>query len=141
MIKFTWNGGPNDPLLELLPENAARILHSEPLMLRIVSVPLALRARGYPAGLEARVDFRISDGLIAQNDGDFTVKVSGGKATVRRGGTGSVRLDIRSLAQLFTGKCSPRELALLGRIEAGEKELDALAPVFAGPAPGLPDDF
>jgi predicted acetyltransferase len=138
--KIRWAGGPNDPLLELLGENRFRILHYFPCMLRVVSVPLALRARGYPA-VEAEVHLSVTDDLIRQNDGDFVLKVSGGRGTVRKGGKGAVRLDIKALAQLYTGRYSPRELALLGKIEAGEKELDALAPVFAGPAPWLPDDF
>ncbi len=138
--KIHWAGGPNDALLELLGENRFRIAHYFPCMLRIVSVPLALRARGYPA-VEAEAHLRVSDDLLQQNDGDFVLKVSDGKGTVRKGGKGSIRLDVKALAQLYTGRYSPRELALLGRIEADEKELDALAPVFAGPAPWLPDDF
>jgi predicted acetyltransferase len=138
--KIHWAGGPNDLLLELLGENSFRIIHYFPCMLRVVSVPLALRARGYPA-IEAEVHLRVSDDLLRQNNGDFVLKVSDGRGTVKKGGKGSIRLDVRALAQLYTGRYSPRELALLGRIEAQEKELDALAPVFAGPAPWLPDDF
>jgi predicted acetyltransferase len=138
--KVHWAGGPNDAMLELLGENKFRIIHYFPCMLRVVSVPLALRARGYPA-IEAEVHLRVSDDLLRQNNGDFVLKVSGGRGTVRKGGKGTVRLDVKALAQLYTGRYSPRELALLERIEAGGKELDALAPVFAGPAPWLPDDF
>lgn len=139
--KVRWAGGPNDALLELLQENSFRILHYFPAMLRIVSVPLALRAKGYPAGVEAEIHFRITDDLITRNNGGFILRVSGGRATVKRGGKCNIRLDVKALAQLYTGRYSPRELALLGNIEAGEKELDALAPVFAGPMPWLPDDF
>lgn len=139
--KIRWAGGPNDALLELLGENRFRILHYFPCMLRVVSVPLALQARDYPVGIEAEVHLKVTDDLLGQNDGNFVLNVSKGRAKVRKGGKGSIRLDVRALAQLYTGRYSPRELALLGRIEADEKELDSLAPVFAGPAPWLPDDF
>jgi predicted acetyltransferase len=138
--KIRWAGGPNDPLLELLGENRFRIIHYFPGFVRIVSVPPALRARGYPA-IEAEIHFRIWDDLIRANSGDFVLTVSRGRGKVKKGGGGKVRLDVKTLAQLYTGRYSPRELALLGRIEAGEKELDALAAVFAGPMPWLPDDF
>ena len=143
--KMAWAGGPNDELLEVLGEQKVEIPTDRAAgwqaMMRVVSVPLALRARGYPAGVEAEIHFRVSDDLLRQNCGDFVLKVAGGRATVKRGGKGSVRLDIRALARLYTGRYSPWELALAGRLEAGEKDMEKLAPVFAGPMPWLPDEF
>jgi predicted acetyltransferase len=143
--KIAWAGGPNDGLLEALGEQKIEIPSNRAAgwqaMMRVVSVPHALRARGYPPGLEAEVHFRVTDDLLRRNDGDFVLKVSGGRGTVRKGGKGRVRLDVRALAQLYAGRYSPRELALGGKLDASEKDMESLAPVFAGPMPWLPDEF
>jgi len=139
--KIGWAGGPNDMLLDLLPEKKHKVTLVSEVMLRILSVPDALKKRGYPAGLSAEVHFKVHDGIIDANDGDFVLEVSNGKGGVKKGGKGSVRLDVNSLAQLYAGRFSAYELQMLGRLKAGKKELDTLAGLFAGPVPWLSDMF
>ena len=47
--------------------------------------------------------------------------VSDGKAEVRSGGTGSLHLDARGLASLYTGFCQARELKMAGRLDGPVK--------------------
>ena len=138
---FNWNGAPADPFTFHLSEPRRKVQLSWPWMLRIIDVASALTARGYPAGVDAEVHLRVADDLIASNDGDFVLKVSGGKAEVTSGGEGRLRVDIRGLAPLYSGYTSAHELLAIGYIDGSEDDLAAASAVFAGPAPWLADFF
>lgn len=139
--KISWAGGQSDPIAGLLEEQYVKTTGFEEAMVRIISVPLSLQERGYPAGLETEAHFRIEDDLIPANNGDFLLGVSGGRGKVKKGGRGEIRIGIRALAQLYTGRHSPLDLAILGKLKASGKKIEELTPVFAGPAPWLPDQF
>jgi predicted acetyltransferase len=137
---LSFYAGLTEPALMLLPERAFRIDVSERWMLRVNDVELALNARGYPP-LEGRVDFEISDDVLPENAGRYRADFSGGRASVTRGGGGTVRLDVRALAALYSGFLSPFELVRCGQLAAAASELTLLAALFAGPAPTMPDFF
>ena len=136
-----WHGSPNDPLLLLLPEHSYRARLASPWMLRVVDVPRALRERGYPAEVSARVHLRVQDDLFPGNRGPFVLEVEDGRGAVRRGGRGSVRCDVRGLAPLYSGHLSASQLAMTGYLEATPEEIGALQAIFAGPLPWMPDAF
>ncbi|HNP74681.1 MAG TPA: GNAT family N-acetyltransferase, partial [Kouleothrix sp.] len=83
-------GGPNDALLLLLPEQKHKVGWQLDLMLRILDVPGALEARGYPQGLAAELHLEVRDELIASNNGRFVLAVEGGRGSVRLGGQGTL---------------------------------------------------
>jgi len=139
--KAVFYGHEDDPMLQLLPERRYEIKKRFDCMMRIISVPGALKSRGYSKGIDAEVHFDIRDDLIAENNGKFSIGVKNGKAHVEKGGRGDVRIDIRSFAQLFTGLRSPAELALIGRIEGTSEELEKAGAIFSGPKPWLRDVF
>lgn len=133
--------GPADPWLHLLSEARYRITAQTPWMLRIVSVPAALAARGYPLGLTARIEFRVHDDVLAENAGPWVLEIADGVGRASRGGQGEFEIDIRGLAALYTGLLTPQDLVYAGRAAGSPAVLARVAPVFAGAAPWMRDGF
>jgi predicted acetyltransferase len=133
--------GPSDPLLFLMPEQKQSVFRSLDLMLRIVDLPTAFAARGYPQGVAAELQLEVVDELLPANQGRFVLRVADGVGHVERGGRGLMRLHIRSLAALYSGYFTPQELLLAGEAAADPASLAAAAQIFAGPRPWLPDMF
>lgn len=136
-----WFGGLCDPLLALLPEPYARVTGREDWMLRIVHVPAALEARGYPADVTAELHLDVRDPLLPQNCGRWLLQVSGGRAQVQAGGEGALSLDVNGLASLYSGFHSPAQLVWAGHAVASDAALASAGALFAGPAPWMRDRF
>lgn len=134
-------GAPYDPLLFQLPEQRQKLHNAIDLMLRIVDVPAALRARGYPPELQAELHLAVADELLPWNNGRFVLRVADGVAQVVPGGEGSFALHIRDLAALYGGYFTPAELQLARSVTADAASLRIAAALFAGPRPWLPDMF
>ena len=134
-------GGPQEPLLSLLTEPHATVARRLELLLRIVNVPGALAARGYPPLLDATLALAVEDDLLPANNDRFVLRVAGGRGTVERGGAGSFRLGVRALASLYSGFLTPHDLALLGELDATPADLTVAAALFGGPAPWLGEMF
>ncbi len=145
---ITWSGGPLDPLVYLLGEqltagarNTVKVTRALDWVLRIVDVPGALAARGYPLGLSAELHFEVRDELLPANTGRFVLHVTNGRGDVTIGGAGRIRLHVRDLAAIYTGFMAPHECVYLGTIEAPEEDLVLAGAVFAGPRPWIADMF
>lgn len=136
-----WRGPAAEPLLLLLPEPIQRVKQSEFWMLRILDVQKALSMRGYPPEVEAELHLEVADQLLPANNGCFTVKAAGGRAEVAAGGRGELRLDIRSLAPMYSGMTTPAQLEALGALQATEDAIMQATRLFAGPEPWMPDVF
>ncbi|CAM4364890.1 hypothetical protein COSO111634_37995 [Corallococcus soli] len=136
-----WYGGADEPLLALLREQTYQVKLSMHWMTRLLDVPKALEARGWPQGLSGALHLDVADDVLPQNQGRFVLEVEGGAARVRPGGEGRMRLHVRALAPLFTGFLTPRALQLAGMLDADDASLDVAAALFAGPAPSLRDMF
>lgn len=136
-----YRGAPADPLLLLMPQENMKIASRDGWMLRVLDVPKALAARGYPPGLKAEVHFAIRDPLFRSNHGRWLLKVSDGRGNVRKGGRGRLHIDIRGLAPLYTGYLPAESLRIAGLLEGTEPELARASAVFAGPAPWMSDNF
>lgn len=145
--QVVFQGSPSDPILKLLPDRnySARLL--DHWMLRVVDVPAALEARGYPPNVEAEVHFEVSDDLIESNNGRYVLRIKNGAATVKSGGRGDLVIDVRGMAALYSGHLSPPDLLVAGRLtlaarlKNADRVLGEAASVFAGPAPWLGDMF
>lgn len=135
-------GGPEDPLLLLLPEQVLRPLAEVRWMTRIVDAPAAIAARGFPPGLDAHVSFTLDDAQLPDNAGAWTLRVEQGRGRLERGGDGALALGIGALASLYTGwaRCAPLARAglLCGGDAADHAAFDA---AFAGPTPWMLDEF
>jgi len=137
----TLYGGVLHPLIALLPEWRAKVTLALPWMLRIVNLQAALTGRGYPRGLSAELHFDVADELLAGNAGPQVLRIEDGVGWVEPGGNGALPLHIRGLAALYSGRASPEDLRLSGLAQGSAQDWAAAAPVFAGPAPVMPDMF
>jgi predicted acetyltransferase len=133
--------GPQGPLHKLISGNQAR---PEPgcqqWLLRIVDVATALEQRGYPA-LDLELTLDVADETLPENAGRYVLALHAGKAQVTRGGSGSIQLDVRALAAVFSGFCHPSEMQAAGLLAADASDVARLGAVFAGPSPYLQDQF
>jgi predicted acetyltransferase len=134
------HGTAAEAWLLLAPERVFRIEHVDHWMLRLVDVPGALAARGYPP-LELAVDLDVTDRSLPENSGRYRLEVADGRVQVTRGGSGAVSLDERALATLFSGYATPAELARLGSVRGDAASLARLGALFAGPPPTMSDYF
>lgn len=138
---FIWFGAPHDPLLHLLREQPARVRHYFTWMIRILDLTAALQQRGWPDGLSAELHLHVEDDLFADNHGDFVLRLSGGSATVERGGRGTFRTSIRGLAPIYTGHVTPDQAFEAGWLDAPPADRAAATAIFAGPQPWMPDMY
>ena len=138
---FVWRGAPCDPFVQLLPRNGCEVRLVDPWMLRIVHFASAMTARGWPSHVALELDFDVTDDVIAENAGRWSVRIAEGRGEVVRGGKGAIRIDVRALASLYSGWLDPFALAATGGIDAPEGELEKVAVAFAGGAPWMPDGF
>ena len=136
-----WCGPANDPLLGLPSEAPFRVDSPYRWMLRIVDLTKALSLRGYPQNIEADLHLEIEDSVIPQNNGRFVLHVTRGEARVEPGGRGELRCTIDGLAPLFSGFLPPRQLHVLGWVDAPEAALQVATELFAGPEPWMSDMF
>lgn len=132
-----WTGCGADPLVGLMPERAYDIVDSERWMVRVLDVKRALEDRGYPS-MSGEAHLRVRDGLLAHNDECFVLRVERGAPSVERGGRGSVVLDVRALAALYSGFAHPAALRAAGLLEG---DASGLATLFAGPEPWCCDHY
>ena len=139
--KVIWQGSFLNPFTLLLPEQAAKIVKQMNWMLRIINVPLALSKRGYPTQLTAELHLDVRDNLIAANNGKFCLKVSQGQGEVSQGGKGDFKIDIRSLASLYTGFLNPQQQQRLGYLQSTPEALETATLIFAGDRPWMADFF
>ena len=138
--RFQWFGAPNDPLIFYADEQRTQVLQQMRWLLRILNVPSALAGRGYHAAADATLDFQVVDEWIEENSGRWRLRVRGGQGEVQPGGNGSIRLNVRELAPLFSSLYSATELVKLGVIECDQaSQLTAADAVFTGPAPWVPE--
>jgi predicted acetyltransferase len=140
--QVAWHGGAGDPLVQALPE--VSYTASMPMthwMLRITDASAALSARGYLEAVRTEVELDVVDPLLPEKGGRLVLSVVGGTGEVRRGGSGTLRIDVRGLAALYTGHASPATLVSLGLLEGSPEHLARLALAFAGPSPWMRDFF
>jgi predicted acetyltransferase len=132
---------PTDPLYLVLPDPRFEMRLDLSWMLRLVDVAGAITQRGFAAGIEARLELRVHDDVLAHNDSAFVVEIADGRAHVERGGSGAIELDVRALAMLFSGFIDPWALAATGGITADPARLSLLGACFGDGAPWMPEMF
>ncbi|HTM23239.1 MAG TPA: GNAT family N-acetyltransferase [Kofleriaceae bacterium] len=138
----TFPDAPGAPSLRVLRDPVHSVDRTHTWMLRIIDVETALAARGYPAGLTTTLDLDIDDDLLPGNRGRFRLAVAGGSGRVERGeGQGSLRIDVRGLASLYSGYLPAQELRLHGLADGDADTLARASALFAGPAPWLVEMF
>ncbi len=133
--------GPNESILTLFPELTFKLTLDIHWMIRILDASAALQQRGYPPATNGRLHLDITDDLFTENAGRFVLNLSNGTPTVENGGDGSFKLDIRTLASLYTGFSTATELATIGKIETTAEQAALADTIFAAPYPWMRDQF
>jgi predicted acetyltransferase len=136
-----WAGPSNDAIANLLSEQDVNHDSWFRQMLRLVDVPAAFEARGYPAPLEAAVEIQIEDPAFGWNDAGWRIETSGGTAKVSPAPSADARVDVRTLGAMFSGLMSARDARRLGRLVANDSDVAALDAMLAGPPPWINDWF
>jgi predicted acetyltransferase len=135
--------GPADPIGWLTAEPDARLQRTEAWMLRVISAPAAIAARGFPAGLTASVPLTLADPQFPANAGAWLLTVSGGRGRLARSpgepGAG-LRLGPRGLAALYAG--TPlATLRMAGLASGGDPGADAILDATFAATPYMLDHF
>lgn len=130
---------PDSPLIHTLPDRRFSLTVREPWMLRILDVKTALESRGYPRGLTATLQLRITDDLIASNTGLWTLTVENGTPTAERQSDQAaagdpLKVDIRTLAPIYTGFTSVGTLRAASEITASDDTAATADAIFATPS-------
>lgn len=138
----TWASSPAEPLLDELSVGVFTGTQvTRPWMTRVLDVPGAVASRGWPSGV-AEVVLRISDPLLAANDGAWRITLTDGTATASPAPSASAELDIGAFSALYTGYASASSLAWQGRLRgASDTEVATLNRMFTTPTPFLVDHF
>ena len=142
--RVLWRSAPlDDPAPELFLE--PRLLNTrdhEGIWLRIVDAATALEARGYDEAGELSIEID-KDDLAPWNGGTYRVAASPQGAEVSRSsGPADVQMSVKSLASLYTGFRTARELAAWGLISGSEDGIRRADALFGTRhAPHCPDHF
>ncbi len=136
-----WYGPAADPLLLQVTEQDYTVPHFEQWLLRMLDVPAALAARGYPKGVSGEVHLAVLDDMLPANDGPVILSVANGRAEVRPGGDGTVVIDVRGLSALYSSYLPPAALRSAGYLKGPDEDLALLTTIFSGPAPWMSDHF
>jgi predicted acetyltransferase len=135
--------GPADPIGWLTAEPDARLQRTEEWMLRVISAPAAIAARGFPAGLTASVPLTLADPQFPANAGTWRLTVGGGRGALARcpGAPGApLRLGPRGLAALYAG--TPlATLRMAGLASGGDPGTDAILDATFAATPYMLDHF
>lgn len=140
--RFQWFGSPDDPILFFAQEQNVSIEERMQWLLRVLDVEAALTQRGYPRNLKATLHLEIQDDTLAENHGCWCLHVDEGNVTMQRGGDGTIRLDVRTLAAMYTSFLSASQLAQMGLVQTQDPtQLTIADQVFSGPAPWMTEIF
>lgn len=132
---------PDDPLLWLLRDRSTEDVHRVSWMLRVLDAPAAVAARGFPAGLSARIPLTITDDLRPGNAGAWWLTIEDGRGRLTRTDAEpeAVCLGARGLAALYAGV--PMARLRRSGLATGDGSADALLDAAFGAAAHLLDYF
>jgi predicted acetyltransferase len=136
-----WHGAPVDSLAWLLEEQDAGIDRSFLSMTRLVDVPAAFEARGYPPHVRAAVELDVRDEPIGENSGSWRIEVADGSAKVVPAGPAGNAVGVGALAAMWTGVLSASDAVRGGWLSADADAVASLAAMFAGPPAWMSDWF
>lgn len=140
---LSWIGPLDEPLVSFLDDHGPKLVSTFRGMLRLVDVPAALEARGYPSSADARITIAVEDAVLPENAGPWSVHVTDGVAKVvaAPGARADAIADAGTWASLYAGMHAARDAARLGRLRADDPTIATLEAMFAGPTPWLGDFF
>lgn len=129
------------PWTFLAPEQDVRRHHGMYWMARALDLPAAVAARGFPAGVELAVAFRVEDTVVPEAEGPWQLLVRDGRGVLLPTDRADVVLDARAVGPLYTGFASPAALVSAGLLRGRDNDLALMGTAFAGAVPVLFDVF
>jgi predicted acetyltransferase len=111
---------------------------NHPWMLRVVDLPAAVAARGWPAAeylTPFTVDLDVTDEHAPWQAGRHRLVVENGKVTCERGGTGAIRLRARALGPWYAGSADTGMLGRAGLLDADPADARLLDLLTGAPHP------
>lgn len=139
--EMTIQMGPAEPMLQALTHDQnSGFIEYMLWMLRVVRVGDALATRGWPE-MNATIEFGVIDEQLPKNAGPWRVEISNGSAEVKAIKRAKTKIHVRGLAALYSGFMAPQALRQAGLLKGDAGQDAALAAMFAGPAPWMPDYF
>ena len=138
---MTWPGPPTDPLADLTAEDPLENGGTFRWMLRLLDVPAAIEARGYPPLVETSVTIAVRDPLFPENEGPWRIEVGGGQAKVFPAEQADATGDVQAWASIWASLHRARDAVRIGGLEATPQALETLELIFGGPMPWIADFF
>ncbi|SDG80146.1 Predicted acetyltransferase [Lentzea fradiae] len=92
-------------------------VRTRPWMLRVVDLPAAVAARGWPRLANAAVDLDVADPHAPWHAGPHRLVVEDGTVRLEPGGSGAVRLHARALGPWFSGAQNTHALRRAGLLD------------------------
>jgi predicted acetyltransferase len=136
-----WVGPASDPFAMLVPDAMIQTTFRYDWMLRLLDVPGAFEARGFPA-IDATAVIAVDDPRWPANEGPWRIEVHGGEAKVTPAVDATPRLiSIRALSAMFTGALRAPDAVRLGVLDADDPSTESLASMLSGPDPWCPFFF
>jgi predicted acetyltransferase len=120
---------------------ALPVLHdvrNHPWMLRVVDLPAAVAARGWPAAAylaPGAVDLEVVDEHAPWQAGRHRLVVDGGKVVCEPGGTGAIRLPARALGPWYAGSADSAMLRRAGLLDGDPADARLLDMLTGAPHP------
>ena len=136
--------GPAEDDLFLIADHAAPdVVRSEiRWMLRLVDVPGAIAARGWPSHARGRVHLAVIDEHAPWNNGPWVLEVADGRARATPGGDGTVSATIGGLSSWWAGYAPATRLARTGHVgSADRRALELMDQLLPAAPPVLPDFY
>jgi anti-sigma factor RsiW len=109
-------------------------VNNHPWMLRVIDLPAAVAARGWPAAELLRpfaVDIEVVDEQAPWHAGRHRVVIEDGQVRCEPGGIGAVRLSARALGPWFAGSADTPALRRAGLIH-GDPTIAARLDILTG---------
>lgn len=136
--------GPNDPFWWLTRERDATVTRRPMWMLRVVDLPAAIAARGFPATVSVSVPIEVNDQARPANSGRWQLTVADGAATLIPNEAvappAPITLSARGVAALYAGT-TVATLRPAGLASADTPAADAALDTAFQATPHMVDDF
>lgn len=135
-----------DLVRHLMPTSDWRVGQCDPYMLKIIDVPGALAARGYPAALSITVDFAVAGDPITGTDGSYRLEIAAGSATCRRTADHAGADDLptftpNGLAIAYAGAQSAAGIRAVGGLTGPAVDDESWNLIFGGRPVRIHDHF
>lgn len=131
------NASGLDLFLQLFPTSEWEVVDSEPYMLKIIDVPGAVEARGYPPAISTSVEFAVAGDPITGIDGRYRLELADGKAACSRLGKPDPATSVplftpNGLALAYAGAQSCAGIRTVGGLTGPDDHDETFGAIFGG---------